>query len=648
MSEVVPYVENDSDVEWADLRPLAAWVREHRVLLGAVVLIVAQLAWKAQFLGHLYFRQDDFHDLDLAVGHPFSWSYLTFIGSGHLIVGLRVIAWVLVRISSTPYNWAAASVVSLAFVAAAGAGAYRLLRDLFGDRPVILVLLAVYLLTPLTLPDLGIWSSAMESVPLQFATFLAIGAHLRYVRYGRMRHLAAAGFWLVFGMAFFEKGLVLPALLFAITAAFLTDRRTLAAGVVRALLRYWRAWAAYAVLAAVYLVILLESLRTSASRPGVPLSARGVTTFSSELLRDTFLPGAIGGPWKWFPVAGNSFSFAAPSPGLVVLSAAAAVAVIAASVAVRPQAWRAWAILAGWLVIADMLPVVIGRLDLTGASVLGLETRYVADATPVLIVCLGLAFLPLPDRTPAGRAPTGRSLPLLRPETARSALAALFGLFVFGSIWSVQAYQNDTNGSQARSYITNAGLALRQVPKGTQVVQRPLPQNILVGTFGAYAYTSKVIGAMEKGKLAGQVRWLAEPHGTVDGLWVFGPDGRLYQAKVFGATARPVTGRHCFVQRDGTVRARFPVPSSAFSGTLRLGYFLYAPNPVTVYVTYGGSDQPVTLRPGLHSGYLPIRGKASRVVIRDIGGDRLCVGDVEAGNIGPAAFGQVIPAAPKG
>lgn len=647
MSDIAPYVDTGADVEWADLRPMAAWIREHRVLLGAVALIVAQLAWKAQFLSHLYFRQDDFHDLDLAVGHQFTWSYLTYIGSGHLIVGLRVIAWVLVRISSTPYNWAAASVVSLAFVAAAAAAAYRLLRDLFGDRPVILVLLAMYLLTPLTLPDLGIWSSAMESVPLQLSTFLAISAHVRYVRSGRTRHLAAAGLWIVVGMAFFEKGLVLPALLFAITAAYLTDRRTVVAGALRAFRRYWRAWLLYAVLAAVYLAILLVSLRTSASRPGVPLSARGVATFSSELLRDTFLPGAIGGPWKWFPVPGNSFSFAAPSPGLVVLSAAVAVAVIGISIAMRPTAWRAWAILAGWLITADMAPVVIGRLDLISPSVLGLETRYVADATPILIVCLGLAFLPLAGVAGSGRVHVSRRRQLVRPETARSALAAMVGLFVFGSIWSVQAYENDTNGTQARSYIVNAGMALRQVPKGTLVVQRPLPQNILVGTFGAYAYTSKVIGAMERGKLAGKVRWIREPRGTVGNLWVFGPDGRLYQARVLGATARPAAGRHCFAQRQGTVRARFAAPSSAFSGTLRFGYFLYAPHPATVYVTYRGTEQPIRLKPGLHAGYLPVTGKASRVIIRDIDGGRLCIGDVEAGNIGRAAFSQVIPPLPK-
>ncbi len=451
MSEIAPYVEDDADVEWADLRPLVAWVREHRVLLGAALLIVAQLVWKAQFLGHLYFRQDDFHDLDLAVGHSLNWGYLTYIGSGHLIIGLRLIAWALVRTSSTPYNWAAASAVSLAFVAAAAAAAYRLLRDLFGDRPAILVLLAIYLLTPLTLPDLGIWSSAMESVPLQLATFLAISAHLRYVRNGGMRHLAAAGFWILFGMVFFEKGLVLPALLFAITAAYLTDRRSLAAGALRALLRYWHAWAAYLGLAAVYLVILLESLHTSASRPGVPLSARGVTRFGSELLRDTFLPGAIGGPWKWFPVSGNSFSFAAPSSGLVVLSAVVAIAVIAASIALRTQAWRAWVILAGWLVLVDMVPVLLGRSLSVPGILLGLVTRYVWDATGVLALCLGLAFLPLAGqaRREGGREAEVRFYRPLRP----AAVCALTALFVIGSVWSATTYPTDPGAASGRSYV---------------------------------------------------------------------------------------------------------------------------------------------------------------------------------------------------
>src|SRR5262249_33073379 len=244
-------------------------------------------------------------DLDLAVEHSFNWSYLTYIGSGHLIIGLRAIAWALVRMSTT-YNWGLASAVSLTFVFAADLAAFRLLRDLFGERPAILIPLFIYVLPPLTMPDLGIWSSAMESVPLQLATFMALSAHLRYVKSGRARHLMAAGFWLAFGLAFFEKGLALPVLLFAVTAAYLADRSLIRA-VRTTLRRHWRAWVVYAVLTAGYGVVLAMALRTSATKPRVPVSATTALSFSWELIRDTIVPGSVGGPWHWIPVEGGSF-----------------------------------------------------------------------------------------------------------------------------------------------------------------------------------------------------------------------------------------------------------------------------------------------------------------------------------------------------
>ena len=123
------------------------------------------------------------------------------------------------------YNWALASAVSLVLLAAAGLAAFRLLRTLFGNRPAILIPLAVYLLIPLTMPDLGWWSSAIESLPLQIATFMALNAQVHYVRTGRFRHAVAAAAWVVFGLIFFEKAMVLPALLFAVSSGFLIDGR---------------------------------------------------------------------------------------------------------------------------------------------------------------------------------------------------------------------------------------------------------------------------------------------------------------------------------------------------------------------------------------------------------------------------------------
>ena len=353
----------------------------------------------------MYFRQDDFHDLDLAIQSPFSWRYVTFIGAGHLIIGLRVVAWFLVRTSL--YNWGLASAITLAFVAAANVAALRLLRMLFGDRPAILVPLLVYAFCPLTVPDLGEWSSALESVPLQLALLMAVHAHICYVRTQRRRHLVAAAGWVAFGLLFFEKGLIVPVLLLALTGGFLIAPRGHWLGDMKtALFRFWRAWLVYAVLMAVYLVVLAQALHTSTTHPGTPGSAGAVATFAQGLLKDSLVPGALGGPWQWLPVSGGSYAFAAPPFSLIWIGLLVAIAVVAASIWRRPIAWRAWVLVIGWVALADMLPVIISRLGDFSPSVLGTETRYVADAVPVLAIGLGLAFWPLTmdqSRAKAGR-----------------------------------------------------------------------------------------------------------------------------------------------------------------------------------------------------------------------------------------------------
>ncbi len=642
--EVEPYRPGGGDLGWADLRPAAGWARRHQVVLAGLALIALTVAWKAQFLGHLYFRQDDYHDLDLAVDHPFSWSYLTYIGSGHLIIGLRAIAWVLVRTAGT-YNWGAASAVTLAFVALAGIAALRLLLDLLGERPAILVPLAVYLLTPLTLPDIGIWSSAMESVPLQLATFGALSAHLRHVRTGRARHLAGAALWVAFGLAFFEKGLVLPPLLFAFTAGFLAGEPRLPAAAAASLRRHWPAWSAYAAEMIAYAVLLARALHTSESHPHAPRSASGVLAFAWGLLRESFLPGALGGPWRWLPTADASYSFAAPPGGLILLAVVVAAAVVGVSIRRRPVAWRAWAMLAGWILLADMAPAVIGRIYALSPAVLALETRYVADAAPVLALSLGLAFWPL--AASAGPAPETVARPAARPPgrgpLAQRAAAIVVGLFAFGSVWSVQAYENVTTGAPSARYIANAIAAVRLAPRGTPVFNVGVPGYLVEGLFGAYAMESKVIGDIAPGRL----RWIRDISGTIDGLRMFGADGRLYPAYVQGAASRPLApGLRCWPARRGRITVPFRRPSPATTGMLRIGYLWYSRVPAVVTVYYRGLARSFTAEPGLHSGYVPVSGGAAGIVVGAPAG--FCVGDAEAGNLRPDPLGPALPPPSRG
>jgi hypothetical protein len=635
----VPYRRGDlaNVIDWPEL---AAWARVRGVVLCGLALIAAQLIWKSVFLGHFFFRQDDFHVFELALAHPFSWQYLTFVGAGHLIPGVYAIAWVIARVSL--YNWALASAVTVVILACADLAALRLLRTLFGNRPAILIPLAVYLLCPLTMPDTGWWSSAVESLPLQLAVFMALNAQVQYVRTRRVWHAFAVAAWLVFGLAFFEKAMVLPLLLLGVTSGFLAEGPWLRA-IGRSLISYWQGWALQLAVLVGYGAVLATSLRTSSVRPGIPGASAGIFTFIFEIVKDTFVPGAIGGPWQWFPSQDAEYAYSAPPAALAWLSLIVAAAVVLASIWSRRHAWRAWAILAGWLAAADMAPVLLGRISELGPGLLGLETRYVADAVPVLAVCLGLAFWPAAGQRDAARRPA----PVTESQLGRLAAAAAVGAFAIGSVWSVQAYQNVTTSVPDQIYIANARAAVAEAPSGTVIADQPVPSALMLGIFGPDGYASKVIGPMESAAAAARIRWTLQPDGTIDHLMVFGADGRLHEALVYGRVSLPPSaGRRCQRVRRGRVSARFPSPSGPRSQVLHIAYLAdVAVGGADVTVSYGGTTRQLALQSGLHNAYLPIQGSADGITLSGPAVSGLCVGAVQAGIIVPATSGTVIPAA---
>ncbi len=618
----------------------SSFVQRHSVFITASLLIVAQIIWKAYLLRGLYFRVDDFHDLDLAIEHPLDWRYLTYIWAGHLIIGLRIVAWLMVRTSL--YNWGLASVISLGFTAAADLACYRALRVLFGNGPRILIPLIFYLLTPLTITDLGWWSSAMEAIPLQLAIFMALASHVFYVRTGRTRQLVGGSLWLIFGLIFFEKALVLPVLLFAITAAFLVERRTLADGVRSALTRFWRAWAVYLAIAAVYAVVFLISLRTSISQPHSPPSLGSVFALIGDLLKNSFFPGVFGGPWQWFPLPGNSFALAAPPQFLAWVATVLAIVVAGATIVIRRRAWLAWLILAIWLFIADLLPLFLSRVSTIPPALLGLDIRYVADASAVVAICIGLAAWPVLGTAAAANGPRpGAKSATSAGHPLRTAVAALAALFVLGSVWSVQDLGETIKGTAARGYIAKATEAMTLVPRGTLVFDWPVPPDMVPAVFAKYADASKVVGDLDIGK----VRWVQRLNGTIDNLYWVGADGELHQVWVGPTSTLPrAKAQGCWPENDGQVAVTFPVLTSPYTWVIRIGYLLGSKRPVKVTIRYGHSATAVTLLPGLHAAFASVGGgRVSGIAISGLGTNRLCVGDAEAGSIESSPFGKAIP-----
>jgi hypothetical protein len=631
--------------EGVDVGALLARLPQHRVLLSGLAMVVVALAWRIEFLSHLYFRLDDFIDLDLAIQSPFSWKYLTFNGVGHLIIGVRAIGWLLARTSV--YNWPLDSAVNLVLVTLSGLAALRLLRTLFGDRFAILIPLGIYLFCPLTMPGLGEWSSALETVPLQLAIFMALDSQVRYLRTGRRRrYFGFALAWVVFALLFFEKGLVLPPLIFLITAAYFADGKSWLHGMRVTLQRYWRDWLVYVVLIAAYGYVLAQSLKTSRVQPSTPGSASAVWHVTWGLAVKTFLTGAFGGPLRW--LGGSTYALALPTSKLVVVSLVAAVAVIAVSIWFRPKAWRAWSILGGWILVADVFPIVIGRVNNYPLNLLASETRYVADAVPILAICVGLAFLPLSEADEAADAARQQSrLTASVAQLSQYAVGGLIAVVLFASIWSVQTYENATSSKVAATYIKNATQALALVPAGTWVVNTPAPPTLILNHNGTYVYVSQFVGDIERDHVGHQVFWVGLPRGTINSLEIFGANGRLYAAKVTGAKSFPVppSARRagCWPEHDGQIVINMAAPAPSAIATLRLGYIWLPKTSGEITVLYGGTAEVIAVRHGLNSAYMPVSGTAPSVAVTDPSGGGLCIGDVEVGALAP---NKQVPALP--
>lgn len=629
-----------------DFGSAATWLRQRAVLVIGGVIILAEIIWKGLFLSRMYFSQDDYVNLDIALKSPFSWHYLTLIGAGHLYPGLRALTWVLARIGL--YNWSLDAGVALALVALASLAALRLLRTLFGDRPAILIPLGIYALTPLTVPDLGWWWCAMESLPFQLAIFMSLAAHVLYVRTGGRRHLLAAVAWLVVGLLFFEKAVVLAPLLFAVTAAFLMGQRSWLGGAAATLRQHWRAWVIYGAITAAYAVLLIMALSASGQQAHAPTSLSAAGSFSWTIVKDTLTTGALGGPWRWLPIGDRQYALAAPPVAAIWFAGLMAVAVLGVSIWRRIIAWRAWAILVGWVVCADMAPIIFGRLNTGLQGVLGLETRYLADAACVLALSVGLAFWPVTgtqaDESRSGHRASANTA-TTHQQNLRYASVVLVVFVLISSVWSVHTYEISTpGGPAAKSYITNAKRAVTLAKRGTVVLDQYMPQNLVEGLFGKkLAIESAVIGDLEQGKLAGKFRWTGNPDGTVDGLMMFGSDGKLYPAVISGdySVHRTGTGfKACWPERKGRIVVRLQTTSTVYDWTLHFGYIWGAPAG-TIYVRYGSHLYQVAVEPGVHSAYLGVSGDVASFSVVGLGPNHLCVAGAESGEL--VAFGSPIP-----
>jgi hypothetical protein len=618
-------------------RGLTTAVTGSRVTLVAVILIAVQACLNSFVLNRGFFQEDDFAIAGLAA-HPLSLHLLFQDYFGQLMPGVFLFAWLPTHAGG--YDWGLWAGTLVILQVLADLALLRALRTLIGDRMLLLIPFGVAVFTPMAMADLSWWSVGIQSVPLQLAAAMAVDQHVRFVRTGRAYNAIFAFAWILFGLAFYEKSAGIPLLLFALTTGYLVPGSW--ANAARASLRkHWLVWVLYLVAIVTEVVIYVSGLNASSVQ--VPL-ASNAATFIWHLVWGNFVPAALGGPWHWTPLPGATsgwelYAVSAAPTALLDLSWVVAVLVIIASLWYRARAWRAWVILLGWLVIVDAFPVILGRLALFGTQ-LYTETGYVADAVPVLAICLALAFLPLRDEQRPYRA--------VRPAAWARALTLGTAAVVFlaGAAWSAVSYRAQLHPKNSRSYIATASAALKSVPPDAVIYTGQLPNPMIWQLFGQLSEAQNSLRPLANQVIGQRFQWTDAPTGKVTSYLIFNSSGQLVPATVTGPHSLPFAKQNdCVLRANGM---RVPLTANLFAVPLvmQIGYF--AAKPVTLTVTLGGRQYRLTLpASGLAYGYLPVQGPGSTVLITPVTpSPSICIGTITVGTVGPAPAGTPVPLFP--
>ncbi|MFI6710160.1 hypothetical protein ACIBF7_27235 [Nonomuraea sp. NPDC050478] len=594
-------------------------VRGDVVLAAGLLMVAAQLVWKFELVRRTYFRQDDFMFIARGLEQSLTWDYLMRVDYGHMAPGPFAIQWLMGRLGG--YNDALAHGVTMCLLAAAGLALLRLLTVLFGSRPAILVPLGFFLLTPMTIPSLSWWSVVLGALPFQVAVPMALASHVLYTRTRRRRHAVAAVGWTLFAMAFYVKSPFILVMAFVLTLGWLArDRMT-------------RVWLFYGGVLAAYSVVFFHQMFTSVQltndtvRPSLPDAGLAVEA-TWRMFSGSLVPTSLGGPWRWWPI-GEDYALAATPAPLIWASLVVGAAVVIVSLRYRRRAWLAWLMLLGYFLLADVVPVMLGRVEALGADLAGFELRYIASTSMVAAIVIGLAFIPV----------AGEERPWLRPPPRwRWAWAPLAAVCAAGSVWSVTAFTALPLGRNVESYVVTAELALARVPQDSVVLDTFVPVKVAnPAFFFQYARVSKVLGPLAPGR----VNWTERLSGPVRAPLVFDPRGRLNPVDVKGVTVPG--GASC--TPVGSEEVVFPLPERLPGGewTVLVTYLNSA--ETTLVVRLGGGQAEVRAGRDLGATYATVHGEGGELALRTVGAPA-CVGEIKAGQPVPAEHGTPIPARP--
>ncbi|WP_417077594.1 hypothetical protein [Micromonospora profundi] len=603
--------------------PVGRWLRADRVRAVAVALIVVSVAWRAGLATRGWFSQDEFAIAAQVLDTGLDPDYLLNTFNNHLMPGGLLVAWAMVRVAGfVSWPWVLLLAVGQAAV---GIALYRLLRDLLRPGWGLLIPLCLFLFSPLTLEASSLWLVGLLVLPTQLALVLAVAAQVRYVRTGKLRHLVVVAVWLVFGLLFDTKALLIVPLLFLLTAFLFTSGRAWRS-LVTTVRRYWPSWLMLSVLSGAYLAYYV-------SRPAreldEPTSVGQVLSFLGDLVGKTVVPGLLGGPWRW-TYAGDGPPLVDPYDIAKWLSWAVLATLIVVTVRRRPSAGRAWLLLACYLALVAAL-FAVTRLGGPLGPLVGIIPRYVADVVLVAAICVGVALLGTrdvdEDDVSAWPVPT-----VLREPGAFAvglvSIVVLLATIGVGALWSTARFGDNWSTKHGRDYLATAQAELAAAPPGTVFFDNAVPDRVVAGYFWPDNLQSHFFRPAER-----QPKFVTQSERPS----TFDEFGRIRPVAVEGRKA--VAGRvpDCGHLAQGGQTTQIPMDAylEEWPHVVHFGYL--SSGDTTALFRLGDATREVPLRRGLNEVFFLLEGSGGTIdVTVNTLGVGVCTNLVTAGRVVPA------------
>jgi hypothetical protein len=594
-----------------------AW-RSNLVAQSAAGLVVLHLGLRAYATFSSWFTGDDFAYIArmTTAGNSLPTAFKPL--SGHIMPGGMYLSWLSDAIS--PYNWTVTATMSLLLQLVADVGMVVCLVRLFGWRPGILPPMVLAMFTSFSVPLAVWWAVGVEQIPVQIVLWWGLAALVTHLRTHRTAPLVISLLWVLFGLLFFEKA-VLVVGAFAIVALAYFATGTLRQRLVTILRSYPAAVASFLVVGGGWLLLY------AATAPSIP-SGSGDDLFDEVVPRmvlDTFLTAAVGGPVHWQTIVVSPL----PDPGKLELVICAAVVglVVREIHRTRRRSLRAWLIPAFFLA-CDVVLVGWGRASLVGSQI-SLEPRYQGEMGAALGLALALAVMPLigAKETVEVRA---RSELIDRPR-AVAALSALVGLL--GTVSTLTYVGHWKDHLQARDYFANLLPEIRSTDTPLALVDDTVPEFVL----WAAGYPDTLLSHV----LATYGSDLSFPEVATDHLSMVDGDGHVVPVQITPVrSAPPGPEPGCgYSVKDADVT--IPLDSGvAYGGWwVRIGYLSSDDSPVVV--TAGAQSVGTVVRPGVHALYVRGGPQFDSVTISGLSaGTSLCTNEV--------SVGRAVPTVPAG